>query len=107
MWDWAIYGALIAGFLAVCGGAGFLVVRVLQAFRSLKRMRRHLAKELTRLADLGEVTATKVEQAAETAELNASLARLRVALAQLAVLRSAVAEAQGSVTRIVSVYPRK
>src|SRR4051812_4691906 len=88
--DWAIYGALIAGFLAVSGAIAFLVVRVLQALRTVKRVRRHTAKELTRLADLAEQTADKVETATDTAELTRSLGRLRVTLKRFALLREAL-----------------
>jgi hypothetical protein len=105
--DWTIYGALIAGFLAVSGASAFLVVRILQGRRMLKRFRRHLAKELQRLADLGEQTAEKVETAGDTAQLDESLGRLRVTLARFAVLRAALDEATDAVTRVTAVYPRK
>jgi len=105
--DWAIYGALIAGFLAASGAIAYLFVRILQGRRMLKRFRRHLAKELQRLADLGEQTAEKVETAGDTAELNESLGRLRVTLARFAVLRAALDEATDAVTRVTAVYPRK
>ena len=97
-----IYAALIAGVLAVLGALGFLAVRVLQGWRTLRRLRRHLGKELERLADLGEETADKVEAASDTAELDASLARLRVTLARLAVLRLAIDEASA----VAAVFPR-
>ena len=107
MWDWAVWGALIAGFLAVAGAVAFLVVRVLRALRDLKRLRRHVFKELDRLAELGEATAEKAAQATDTARLERSLSRLRVALARLAVLRSAADEAEDSLGRLTAVYPRK
>ena len=100
---WLIYAALIVGALAVFSASGFLAVRVLQGWRTLKRLRRHLGKELERLADLGEATAEKVEAATDTAELDASLARLRVTLARLAILRAALDEAGGPVA---AVFPR-
>jgi len=105
--NWAVYGALIAGFLAVSGAIAFLVVRILQGRRALKRFRRQLGKELERLADLGEQTAEKVETATDTAELDESLGRLRVTLARFAVLRAALDEATGAVARVTAVYPRK
>jgi hypothetical protein len=105
--DWAVYGALIAGFLAILGALVFLGVRVLQAWRGLKRLRRHTAKELDRLAQLGEETARKAETAGDTAELDRSLARLRVTLARFNVLRAALDEATDVVTRVTAVYPRK
>jgi hypothetical protein len=105
--DWAIYGALIAGFLALSGALAFLVVRILQAWRALKRLRRHLAKELEGLADLAEQTADKVGTATDTAELTESLTRLRVTLRRLALLREALDEATAAFARVTAVYPRK
>ena len=103
MGNWIIYAALIAGTLAFFAALGFLGVRILQGWRTFKRLRRHLGKELERLADLGEATADKVGTASDTAELNASVARLRVSLARLAVLRAALDEATGPVA---AVFPR-
>jgi hypothetical protein len=105
--DWAIYGALIAGFLAVSGAIAFLVVRLLQGRRTLKRVRRHTAKELERLAALAEQAAEKVGAANDTAELIESLGRLRVTLKRFAILRAALDEATDAVTRVTAVYPRK
>jgi hypothetical protein len=105
--DWAVYGALIAGFLAVAVAIAFVVVRVLQALRALKRLRRHTARELVRLADLGELTAEKVGTATDTAGVEESLGRLRVSLARFAVLRAALGEATDLVGRVAAVYPRK
>jgi hypothetical protein len=105
--NWAVYGALIAGFLAVSGGTAFLVVRILRGRRTLKRFRRQMAKELARLADLGEETVEKVETVTDNAELDESHGRLRVTLARFAVLRAALDETTGAVTRVTAVYPRK
>ena len=105
--DWVVYAALIAGFLTVAAGLVFLVVRVLQAWRAFKRLRRHLARELTGLADLGERTAESAARALDTAELDATLARLRVTLARFGVLRAAIDEATGTFGRFAVVYPRK
>jgi hypothetical protein len=105
--DWAIYAAHAVGFLAVAAGLGFLVVRVLDAWRAFKRLRRHLGRELDRLADLGERTAENAARATDTSELDASLARLRIALARFALLREAIDEATGTFGRFAAVYPRK
>jgi uncharacterized membrane protein YcjF (UPF0283 family) len=105
--DWAIYAALAVGFLAVAAGLGFLVVRVLDAWRAFKRLRRHLGRELDRLADLGERTTESAARATDTSELDASLARLRIALARFALLREAIDEATGTFGRFAAVYPRK
>ena len=105
--DWAIYAALAVGFLAVTAGLVFLVVRALTAWRAFKRLRRHLNRELGRLADLSEHTAESAARALDTSELDASLARLRVALARFALLREAIDETTGTFGRFAAVYPRK
>jgi uncharacterized membrane protein YcjF (UPF0283 family) len=105
--DWAIWTALIVGALAVLAGLGFLGVRSLQGWRTLKRFRRHLGKELERLADAGERTAEAAARATDTTELDQSLGRLRVTLARFALLREALDEASGAVGRLAAVYPRK
>jgi hypothetical protein len=104
---WTIYVALIAGFLAVAGATAFLVVRVLQAWRAFKRLRRHLGKELDRLATLTEQTAESTARASDQTKLEQSLARLRLALAQFSVLRGAVDEATATFGRFTALYPRK
>jgi hypothetical protein len=104
--DWAIYAALLAGVLAVAGGTALLVVRSLRAWRDLKRFRRHLAKELDRLAGLGEATAQKLETATDTAELDERLSHLRVTLARFAVLRASLDESLDTFRRLTAVYPR-
>jgi hypothetical protein len=107
MWNWLIYGALIAGAVAVVAASGFLAVRILQGWRMLKRLRRHLAKELERLADLGDATADKIAAASDTAEIEASVSRLRTSLARLAVLRAAIDEVRGTFGPLAAVLPRK
>jgi hypothetical protein len=99
--NWVIYAALAVGTLAFMGALGFLGVRILQGWRTLKRLRRHLGKELERLADLGEATADKVGAASDTAALDASVTRLRVSLARLAVLRAALDEATAPVAAVI------
>ena len=93
MWNWLIYAALAVAVVATTGGLALLAVRVLQAWRDLKRLRRHVAKELDRLADLAEQTADKIETVSDTGELDRSLASLRSSLARAAVLREAWDEA--------------
>ncbi|HET7568888.1 MAG TPA: hypothetical protein VFJ91_12920 [Gaiellaceae bacterium] len=107
MWDWAIWAGLIAGFLAVAGALAFLGVRILQAWRDFKRVRRHLVKGLDDLAAKGEQTVEKAAAAGETEELAASLARLRRTLARFAVLRAALAEAQDTFGRVTAFVPRR
>jgi len=105
--DWTIYGALIAGALAVLGAAGSVVVRALRAWRDFKRFRRQLSRELDMLAEATERTAEAAERASDSAELTATLGRLRISLARFAVLRSAVDEATGSFAGFTALYPRK
>jgi hypothetical protein len=100
MWDWLDYGALIVGALTILGGLALLAVRFLQAWRSFKRFRRHVFRELDRVAEKTEATLDKLETVSDTRELDASLARLRVSLAQLALLREAVDEALALVPRV-------
>jgi hypothetical protein len=104
---WTIYVALAAGCIASVGATVFLVVRVLQAWRALKRLRRHLGKELDRLATLTEQTAESAARASDQATLEQSLGRLRSALAQFEVLRGAVDEASATFGRFTALYPRK
>jgi hypothetical protein len=107
VWNWAIYWALIGGFLAGTAAIVFLLARVRNGWRALKRFRRGLGRELERLADLGEATADRLETASDTAELESSLSRLRVDLARLAVLRQALDESQDTFRRYALVLPRK
>jgi hypothetical protein len=109
VWNWAIYGALIVGFLAGSAAIAYLAVRALAAWRALKRLRRGVGRELERLADLGEATADKLETVTvtDTAKFESSLSRLRVDLARFAVLRQALDETQDAFKRFAFVYPRK
>ncbi len=101
MWDWAIWGALVAGALAVGGATAFLAVRALEAWRRLKRLRRRVAGGLEALASAGEKTAERAAAAADTTQLERSLGRLRGSLAQLAVLRRALEDVQDAWPRIL------
>jgi hypothetical protein len=105
MWDWAIWGALAAGFVAVLVAFGFLVVRILRTWRDLKRTRRHVARALDRLAANGERTATLAAGVGESEELERSVARLRRSLAQLAVLSAAIDEAQHTFDDAITLVP--
>jgi len=95
VWDWAIWGALVVGGVAVAGSLGLLAVRALQAWRDFKRVRRHVFRALDDLAAAGERAAEAAAQTTDTTELERSLRRLQRALAQLAVLREAIDEVQG------------
>jgi hypothetical protein len=104
--DWAIYGTLIAGFIAIAVGLGFLIVRVLETWRMFKRFRRRLGKELLRVTELADVAAEKAARS-DQQKLEASVDRLRRALAQLAVLLGALDEVGETFGRVAGVYPRK
>jgi uncharacterized membrane protein YcjF (UPF0283 family) len=105
--DWTIYGALILGFLAIAAGSARLFVHTRQMWRLFRQLRRNLARELERLAEVSEATSAAAERAGDQERLNESLARLRVSLAQFAVLRAAFDEATDAFGRIAAVVPRK
>jgi len=108
MWDWAIWTALIVTFLAGIAALVLLVVRVLQAWRDLKRTRRRSVRRLDNFAARAEATAERLETAGDTAELEQSLGRLRISLARLAVLTDALDEAaEDTVDRVLAFVPRK
>jgi hypothetical protein len=104
--DWTIYGALIAGFLALAYASAHLVVRSLQTFRSFKQFVRHLALSLERLADASERASAAAERAGDLTALDVALRRLGVSLAELAVLREALDEANETFGRLAVVIPR-
>ncbi|MBX5473605.1 MAG: hypothetical protein IRZ20_01145 [Thermoleophilia bacterium] len=107
MWEWAIWGALAVAVAALAGSLTFAAVRALEAWRALKRLRRHVAKALERLSDAGERAAQAAAAAADTTELERSLERLGRSLARLAVLREALDEAQTTLARLLPVPLRK
>jgi|SRR5579875_1710433 len=107
MWDWVVWGALIAGAAAVAAALGFAVVRAQRAWRDFKRARRRLFRALDTLLTTAERLAENAAGATDTRGLQASVARLRRSLARLAVLREAVDEARDTVGRFTAVMPRK
>jgi hypothetical protein len=104
---WTIWTALLVGGVAVLAALGFLAVRLLQGWRTLKRFRRHLGKELDRLADTLARTTEATPRATDRTRLDDALGRLRVTLARVAILREALDEATGVVGRLTLFYPRK
>ena len=104
--DWAIWAALIVGVVATAAATAFLIVRILRAWRDFKRFRRHLGKELDRLADAGEVTVQKLETASDTRELDEAVSRLQISLARLAVLRLYLDESVEPVQRLTAGFMR-
>jgi len=103
MWDWLVYAALVVGVLGTLAGIVLLAVRVLQTWRSFKRLRRHVFRALDRVAEKAEATLDRMEALSDTERLDRSLASLRGSLAQLALLREAVDEA----TSFAAYIPRK
>ena len=103
---WTIWLALIVAFLAVLGSLAFLAVRILQGWRTYKRFRRHLGKELENLADALERTTEAAARASDTSRLDEARARLQVTLARFAILREAIDEATSGVRRVAAVFPR-
>jgi hypothetical protein len=107
MWDWAIWGALIAAGVAGSAALALVAIRARQAWSGLKAVRRDVVDRLGELAAAGEVTAEKVAVAGDTVELQERLSRLRVSLARLAVLRAAIDEVEDTFGRVTAVVPRK
>jgi hypothetical protein len=104
---WTIWTALVVGGLAVLAALGFLGVRILQGWRTLKRFRRHLGKDLDGLADALERTSEATARATDRTRLDDAFGRLHVTLARVALLREALGEATGAVGRLTMFYPRK
>ena len=107
MWNWLIYAALLAGALAIFAALLFLAVRILEAWRDFKRLRRHVAKELDRLADAGERLADSAARASDTTRLEQRVDHLRATLARYAVLREAIDEVTGTFGRVTAFIPSK
>ncbi len=93
MWDWAVWGALAVAICSGIAGIVLVFVRVRELVRRVKSVSSRAAKSLGAVTAKAELTATKAEEAGDTAELQASVARLRGGLAQLAILRAALARA--------------
>jgi len=106
VFEWLIYAALIAAFVAVVAAAVRLVVRVSHTWRGFKRLRRQLVKELDRLTLAADMLAAKAEKTGDMERLEESLARLRVSLARIQVLRNAMDEVEALVERVAFFYPR-
>ncbi len=107
MWDWTIWGALIAATLAGFAALAVLAVRARRAWRDVRDVRRDVVRRLAELGAKGEATAEMVAAAGDNAEVEQSLGRLRVSLARLAVLRAALDEARVTFGRVTAVVPRK
>jgi hypothetical protein len=107
MWDWAVWGTLIAVFLAGVAALALVVVRSRAAWRDIRYTGRDTVRRLDDLTVKVEATADRLEAAGDTAELQESVGRLRISLAKLAVLRDALDDVHLSVARVAAVVPRK
>ena len=100
MYDWVIYGALIASGVVLALATVRLVTQVLRTWRDFKRTRRRLVKELDRVTASAEALAEKIAAAeGGTARAEESIARLRVSLARLKVLTDAIDEVDATFGR--------
>ena len=102
-----MYGASIAAALLVAGALALLAVRVLQGWRDLKRLRRHVFRDLDRLFEKVEAAVEKAAALADTSRVEETLAHLRKTLARFGILRDAWAEAGDTVARVTVFIPRK
>jgi hypothetical protein len=107
MWDWAIWGSLIAVFLAGVAALALVVMRTRNAWRAVRYTGRDTVRRLDDITAKAEATADRLETAGDTAELEESVGRLRISLAQLAVLTDALDEAQLFFGRVAAALPRK
>ena len=94
MSDTTLWVALAVAICSGIAGVALVLVRVLEAVRSVKSARRRAVAILDVLEAKAELAAAKLESAADTRELQASVARLRRSLARLAILRAAIAEVE-------------
>ena len=99
---WAIWVAAAVAVIAVLASLVFLAVRLLQGWRTFKRFRRHLGKELDRLADAVERTSAAAERASDRRRLDESVGHLSAGLAAFASVREAFDEATGGVRRLAA-----
>jgi hypothetical protein len=107
MWDWVIWGALIAAALTGSAASALFAKRALKAWRDVENARREVVRRLEYLSVKAEAAAKKISTTGDTAELKESVGRLRVALERLRVLRSAIDETQEAFRLVTAVVPRK
>jgi len=107
MWDWAVWGSLIAVFVAGIAALVLVVVRARGAWRDVRQTGLETVRRLDDITAKAEATADRLETAGDTTELQESLGRLRVSIARLAVLTDALDEVQVGVARVAAVVPRK
>ena len=108
MIDWLIYGALIAAGVVLAFATARLVTQLLKTWRDFKRLRRHLVRELDRVATSAESAAEKMAATeTRTHRLEQSIGRLNVSIARLRVLTAALDEVDATFGRSAWFFPRK
>ena len=108
VYDWLIWGALIAGGVALGLATARLVTQMLRTWRDFKRLRRRIVRELDRIATGAETAAEKIAATETlTQRLEQSLARLNVSIARLRVLTDALDEVDSTFGRGAWFFPRK
>jgi hypothetical protein len=108
VYHWFIYGALIAGGVALAVATVRLVTQALKTWRDFKRLRRHLVRELERVAAGAEAAAEKIAATeTRTHRLEQSLGRLNLSIARLRVLTDAIDEVDTTFGRAAWFFPRK
>jgi len=107
MWDWIVLAAVLVGAIGILAALVHLAVRVLQAWRDLKRLRRHVAKELDRLADRLEALTDTAGRASDPTRLEERLDHLHATLGRFAVLRAALDEVTDAVGGVTAFIPSK
>jgi hypothetical protein len=103
-----IWLALAVALVLTVASIVFLTFRVLDAFRSFKRLSRVAGEELERISTTSAEIERHLALAAESGtRLEASLGRLQKSRAQLNVLTAALADAQAAVGRVRGIVPSK
>ena len=100
--------ALAVAVVLTVSSIVFLTLRVIDAFRTFKRVSRGAGAELERISATSAQIERHLALAAESGtRLEASLARLHESRAQLNVLTAALADARASLGRVTGIVPRK
>lgn len=103
-----VWASLILLVVALVGGTAFVVVRALEAWRALNRLRRALGEGLEALQDRIEGVEQRVARFEQPEpRLQRSLERLARARAMLQIQLRVVQQARAPLTRIRSAVPRK
>jgi methyl-accepting chemotaxis protein len=108
VWNWAIWGTLIFGFVAIGWGTARLTRSLVALFRDIGRLKSAVLDALDELADAAERAADRADTLGpKTERLAASLDRLAASRRQLAVLEAGWSEVSEPVAAVMAFYPRK